>query len=153
MSKPFSRAASASLRVIPPTHKTFAFVTFIAAKYSSISPSGVARMPKTPNLPHVSLNKLVEFTTAEAARRTEILLYFIRTYPLTDETAGYISAVLQEWCRMFLADEGVTSGPHCKVIDVGAKKVWPGVKATVQRMKDIEACCQNIADLWPGIKE
>ena len=80
-------------------------------------------------------------------------LYFIRTYPLTEETAGYISAVLQEWCRMFLADDGVTSGPHCKVIDVGAKKVWPGVKATVQRMKDIEACCQNIADLWPRIKE
>jgi hypothetical protein len=81
-----------------------------------------------------------------------VKLYFVRTYTLSDETAGYISAVLQEWCRNHMADEGIVSGPLCNVIDIGAKKVWPGVKATAARLKDIEAYCQNIAALWPTIK-
>jgi hypothetical protein len=51
-----------------------------------------------------------------------------------------------------MADEGIVSGPLCNVIDIGAKKVWPGVKATAARLKDIEAYCQNIAALWPTIK-
>ncbi len=71
-------------------------------------------------------------------------LYFVRTFTLSEDTASYVSAVLQEWCCTFLADEGITSGPLCYVIDVGAKKVWPGVKSTAARMNDIEACCQNI---------
>jgi hypothetical protein len=79
-------------------------------------------------------------------------LYFVRTYTLNDDSAGYISAVLQEWCKAFLPDDGLVSGPLCPVIDVGAKKVWPGVKATTARMKDIEASCQNIFDLWASIK-
>jgi hypothetical protein len=79
-------------------------------------------------------------------------LYFQRTYPLSEETAGYISAVLQEWCRACLPDDGTVSDPLCYVIDVGAKMVWAGVKSTAARMKDVEACCQNIADLWPSIK-
>lgn len=80
-----------------------------------------------------------------------IKLYFVKTFTLNADSAGYISAVLQEWGRAFLADEGTISGSLCYVIDVGAKKVWPGVKATAQRLKDIDAYCQNIADLWPGI--
>jgi hypothetical protein len=39
----------------------------------------------------------------------------------------------------------------CCVIDVGSQTVYPGVKATTARMKDVEAICQNIAALWPTI--
>jgi hypothetical protein len=81
-----------------------------------------------------------------------VKLYFVKTYPLTKETSGYLSAVLQEWCRTVLGDEGTVSGPLCYVIDVGARKVWPGVKATKERMREVEADCQNIFDLWPRIK-
>nr|WP_294548694.1 hypothetical protein [uncultured Rhodopila sp.] len=81
-----------------------------------------------------------------------IKLYFIRSFPLTGDAAGYVSAVLQEWTRTFMAADGSVSGPLCYVVDIGSKKVWPGVKATASRLKDIEACCQNISDLWPQIK-
>jgi hypothetical protein len=78
-------------------------------------------------------------------------LYFVRTFPLTEDSAGYISAILQEWCQSCLVTDETVSGPLCCVVDVGAKKVWPGVKATAQRLKDIDAYCQNIAALWPTI--
>ena len=68
------------------------------------------------------------------------------------EAAGYVSAVVQEYCRRFLArDNEIVHAPYCQVIDVGSEIVHPGVKATARRMKDIEAECQNIAALWPSI--
>lgn len=81
-----------------------------------------------------------------------VKLYFPKTFSLNSDSAGYISATLQEWCRTCLADEGVTAPHLCYVIEVGAQEVWPGVKATAQRMKDLAAYCQNIAALWPTIK-
>jgi hypothetical protein len=71
---------------------------------------------------------------------------------LSDETVGYISAVLQEMCRTFLFDEGAASRPLCCIIGVGAKKVWPCVKSTAARMTDSEASCQKVSDLRPRIK-
>ena len=71
---------------------------------------------------------------------------------MTDESAGYVSAVVQEFCKScLLKDDEVLSPEYCKVIDVGCAKVFPGVKATTSRMKDVEAECQNIAGLWPTI--
>lgn len=78
-------------------------------------------------------------------------LHFPRTFSLTEDSAGYVSAILQEWCKHHLADEGAVNGSMCPVIDVGSHTVYPGVKATTARMKDVEAICQNIAALWPTI--
>jgi hypothetical protein len=78
-------------------------------------------------------------------------LHFPRTFSLTEDSAGYVSAILQEWCKHHLADEGAVNGSMCPVIDVGSQTVYPGVKATTARMKDVEAICQNIAALWPTI--
>lgn len=78
-------------------------------------------------------------------------LHFPRTFSLTEDSAGYVSAILQEWSKDHLADEGAANGGMCCVIDVGSQKVYPGVKATTARMKDVEAICQNIAALWPTI--
>lgn len=80
-------------------------------------------------------------------------LYMSRGTPLTDTSAGYISAALQEHCRRNLSHRGDYSAPLCGVIDVGSKHVFPGVKATAARIKDIEAACQNIAALWDSITE
>lgn len=80
-----------------------------------------------------------------------VKVHFSRTFSLNDDSAGYVSAVLQEWCRVVLPDDGAAYGPLCCVIDVGSKHVFPGVKATTARMKDVEAICQNIAALWPTI--
>lgn len=78
-------------------------------------------------------------------------LHFPRTYSLNEDSAGYVSAILQEWCKVHLLTEGAPNSGLCCVIDVGSQKVFPGVKATTARMKDVEAICQNIAALWPTI--
>lgn len=77
-------------------------------------------------------------------------LYFPRTFPLTQDGAGYISAVAQEYCRTFMSD-ATAHGPLCSIVDVGSRRFYPGVKATAQRMKDVEDECRNIAALWPSI--
>jgi hypothetical protein len=78
-------------------------------------------------------------------------LHFPRTFSLNEDSAGYASAILQEWCKVHLSDEGAVNGAMCCVVDVGSQTVYPGVKATTARMKDVEAICQNIAALWPTI--
>ncbi len=80
-----------------------------------------------------------------------VKLHFPRTFCHDEESAGYVSAIVQEWCKVNLYNEGTTHGPLCTVIDVGSQTVYPGVKATTQRMKDVEAECQNIAALWTSI--
>ena len=68
------------------------------------------------------------------------------------EAAGYVSAVVQEFCKRTLVRNGeIVHAPFCQVIDVANGIVYPGVKATTQRMKDVEAECLNIAALWPTI--
>jgi hypothetical protein len=102
----------------------------------------------------ISVRPEILLTKPGRSKRTLIgalKLYFPKTFPLTEDAAGYISAVLQEWSKTFLADAGTTSPPLCFVIDVGAQRVWPGVAATAQRMRDLQSYCRNILALWPTI--
>jgi hypothetical protein len=81
-----------------------------------------------------------------------IKLHFAKTHPHNEESAGYVSAAMQEYCRLHLAaDDEIVNPAYCQVIDVASGKIFPGVKATAQRLKDIAAECQNIAGLWPTI--
>jgi hypothetical protein len=68
-------AASASLRVIVPTHSLVEFDTGIEAKYSSIFSSWGATMAKklSSKGPRISLNKLAEYTRVRANRQRQIL--------------------------------------------------------------------------------
>lgn len=78
-------------------------------------------------------------------------LHFPRTYTLTEEAAGLVSAITNEWCKTHLDTNATVSGPYCCVVDIGAQKFYPGVKSTIARMKDVSAACENIAALWPTI--
>jgi hypothetical protein len=78
-------------------------------------------------------------------------LHFPRTFPLSDSAAGYASALLQEYTKTYLAANDEASGTLCPVIDVGSRKMYQGVKSVLQRMREIEANCRNIAALWPTI--
>ena len=81
-----------------------------------------------------------------------IKLHFSKTHPLTDDGAGYVSAVVQEYCKTHLCNDAeIVHAPYCQVIDVGSSRVFKGVKSTAQRMKDIAAECQNISGLWESI--
>ena len=107
---------------------------------------------------NVQISVRPEILLRAAGKKDEVLLgsvklHFPRTFSLTEETSGYVSALLQEWHRTHQADDGSPHGPICYVIDLGAKQVWPGVKSTTARLKDISSHCQNIAALWPTIKQ
>lgn len=80
-------------------------------------------------------------------------LHFPRTNSLNDQSAGYISAILQEWCTVHLAEEGQAFGPLCCVSDIGSETFFEGVRATRKRMRDIEEACETIAALWPTISQ
>lgn len=78
-------------------------------------------------------------------------LHFPRTFSLTEESAGYVSSVLQEYCKARLIDDEEVYGPYCFVIDVGSGTIYPGVKSTVARLNDVTSECRNIAGLWGTI--
>lgn len=81
-----------------------------------------------------------------------IKLHFTKTFPMTDESAGYVSAIVQEYMKVhYLGDDETLASEYCQVVDIGCGKVFPGVKATAARMKDVSAECENIAGLWPTI--
>lgn len=81
-----------------------------------------------------------------------VKVHFSKTRPLNEESAGYVSAVVQEFCRDFMIDDEDVYAPYCFVIDLGSMSVYPGVKSTVQRLKDIDAECRNIPAIWNDIK-
>ena len=82
-----------------------------------------------------------------------IKLHFSKTHPHSEESAGFVSAALNEFCKAHLigATDAIVNPTFCQVIDVASGKVHQGVKSTKQRLADIDAACQNIAGLWPTI--
>lgn len=88
----------------------------------------------------------------ESALTGALKVHFSKTFPLGLDGAGYVSAVLQRYAEdKLLEDDDVVGSQFCSVIDVGSKIMYPGVKSITQRLKDVEAECQNIAALWPTI--
>ncbi|WP_188260839.1 hypothetical protein [Azospirillum tabaci] len=80
-----------------------------------------------------------------------VKLHFPSSSSLTTDCAGYISAGLQEYFRWFHIDDGAVDHRISFVIDVGSGTIHEGAKSVKQRMKDIEAACEQIANLWPTI--
>jgi hypothetical protein len=81
-----------------------------------------------------------------------IKLHFSKTFPHTEESAGYVAAVLQEYLDVHLVEDGeIVHPPSCFVIDTASKRVYRGVKATTKRMQDVEAACQHIRALWESL--
>jgi hypothetical protein len=124
-------------------------------------------MGATPELGAHSPAKLT-FHHVEISVRPEIVLratvkgklyigawkfHFSKSHPHTAESAGFVSAAINEYCRLHIVGygEGIVNPAFCQVIDIASGKVFPGVKATKQRLSDISAECQNIAALWPTI--
>ncbi|HEV7278374.1 MAG TPA: hypothetical protein VGN80_19005 [Devosiaceae bacterium] len=79
-------------------------------------------------------------------------LHFSKSHPHSKESAGYVSAALNEYCRLHVASyDGIVNPAFCQLIDVASGTVFPGVKSTKARLNDIGAECQNISALWPTI--
>ncbi|MGR3484389.1 MAG: hypothetical protein ACU0BF_03530 [Paracoccaceae bacterium] len=78
-------------------------------------------------------------------------VHFPKTNSLNEVSAGYVSAVLQEWSEANLAGDASVYGPLCMVVDVGGRSFYEGVRSTRRRMQDIRDACSTIAALWPTI--
>jgi hypothetical protein len=103
----------------------------------------------------VEISVRPEVTLHSKSKTTELVggikLHFPKTEPLNEEQADYISAMLHSFCQSHLWKEGQPFGGHCMVIDIASGKVYPGVKAVKQRLKDVGNACGQIATLWPGV--
>ncbi len=80
-----------------------------------------------------------------------IKLHFVKTEPLDAEQAGYITAMMCGYCKDHLWQKGAALPDHCMVIDLASAQVYPGVKSTKARMKEVENACGQIASLWPSV--
>ena len=80
-------------------------------------------------------------------------LHFPKTNPLSEEAAGYVSAIAARFCDVYLPDEGTADSRLCFVVDLASSRVYPGVKSTTLRLKDVDAACDQIFNLWDTIKE
>jgi len=103
----------------------------------------------------VEISVRPEITLHSKSKTSEIVggikLHFPKTEPLNEEQAGYVSAMMNAFCKDHLWKHGEPSGAHCIVIDLASATVYPGVKSTKARLKDVENACGQIAALWPGI--
>jgi hypothetical protein len=50
-------------------------------------------------------------------------------------------------------DEGTPDSRLCFVLDLASARLYPGVKSVRERLKDAEAACEQIFNLWETIKE
>ena len=81
-----------------------------------------------------------------------VKLHFSKGFKMNEDSAGYVSAAVQEYCRRHVAGlDDVVNSEFCQVFDIGSGQIFPGVKSTKSRLKDIEDTCQNIKDIWPNI--
>ncbi len=131
-----------------------------AAMLDDIDLKGAAAQLGSQIAPHlplqgVSISVRHEVTLHSTAKGTPLIggvkLHFPTTEPLDDEQAGYVSAIMQSFCDTHLWKHGTTYAPHCMVVDMASKQVYPGAKSVIRRMKDVKSACDQIASLWPSI--
>ena len=105
----------------------------------------------------VSVRPDVILTRPPAKKRGQAVgalkLHFPKTNPLSEDMAGYVSAVVTRFCDSYLTDDGVADSRLCCVVDLASGAVYPGIASVRQRLKDVEAACEQIFNLWPAIKE
>ena len=66
---------------------------------------------------------------------------------------GSVSAVASRFCECYLMDDGTADSRLCFVLDLASAPLYPGVHSVRQRLKDAEAACEQIFNLWDTIKE
>jgi len=75
-----------------------------------------------------------------------INLYFVKGVPLTDAAGAFVTTVLRQFVE--LAYQTEPQRQRCIFIDVFAGKIHTAPAAIKQRMKDLEAACEEIAGRW-----
>ncbi len=77
-----------------------------------------------------------------------IKLYLVKSYPHSDESAGYVGASVLEYLRRERPDDGKPDPELCLVVDVFGGEIFTAPRASKSRLADIEAACEEIAGRW-----
>lgn len=80
-----------------------------------------------------------------------IKLYFGKNAPLGQQTAGAIGALCMEHLDSKTKPAGLTHKKHIFIIDVFAQEIFNAPIAIANINSDINACCNEIATIWPTI--
>ncbi len=81
-------------------------------------------------------------------------LHFPKSFALNEESAGFVSAILQRYAEMHLATGNQNAyWAYCSVADVGSRRFYPGVRSIAARIRDVESECRNIAAIWASLNE
>jgi hypothetical protein len=89
----------------------------------------------------------------EGRRLGGIKLYFSKQHPLTQQSAGYITTLL--WQSLVIRsahDLLLLDHNQIKLVDVFAGTVFTLPKSHKQRLKEIAAACEEIAERWDAVK-
>jgi len=76
-----------------------------------------------------------------------VKLYLVKSVPLTDQAADFVTTVLWQFVELAYAAE--PDRQRCIFVDVFATKIHTAPQAYKRRMKDLEAACEEIAARWP----
>jgi hypothetical protein len=93
-------------------------------------------------------------TNQGAGRRLGgIKLYFSKQYPLSRQSADYITTLL--WQSLVIRsakDLLLLDHNQIKLVDVFAGEVFTLPKAHKQRLKEVAAACEEIEQRWEAVK-
>lgn len=98
----------------------------------------------------ISVRPDVVMVTDAGTRRGygAVKLVLTRSVPLTDVTAAYIGTALVRHLQEQFPD-GDIARDRCQVVDVMSGRIWKAPRAYKNKLADIEAGCEEIAQLWP----
>lgn len=76
-----------------------------------------------------------------------IKLHFSKSSPLSEKSAGYVATALKVYLMEQYGNEKVDA-TKCSVVDISTKQVVSATKAHKNKMRDIEAACEEIDARW-----
>ena len=80
-------------------------------------------------------------------------LYLSKTLPFDEDgvSASYIGALLHRYAEEHLANDARADHRLCQVVDVFGQRVFVAPRAMQRRHNDLEAACQEIAQMWDAV--
>ena len=81
-----------------------------------------------------------------------VKLHVSKTNTLDDEAGEYVATILHQWAESELTtDGGIVDRRLCVVIDVFGKRSFVAPRSHIQRMRRVEAACEEIALRWGSV--
>lgn len=78
---------------------------------------------------------------------------FPRSFPLTQESAGFLAVLIHWHCEHFLAKMGKADLRLCYAVDIPTSNIFTPPQTYKRRRQQIQEACHEIAQRWPNLPE